>query len=196
MSPDPRLGRSREKVLAAAVEILQKSGGDGLTIEAVCACSGVAKSTIYRQFADSDEVHVAALESLEGPPPVPKTGDLRADLEWWMHAFAHNLRCGPLAPLILTALDAAERSEHMSELTSRVISQRRRVMIGRLRTAVAAGELPATTDVDFLATQLVAPLFYRRFFLRQPLTKPFVGKVLDSVLGPLLSAPLPARDAT
>ncbi|MBN2623081.1 MAG: helix-turn-helix transcriptional regulator, partial [Acidimicrobiales bacterium] len=48
---DPRIERSREQILAAAIDLLREVGYGGLTIEAVAARSGVAKSTIYRHWS-------------------------------------------------------------------------------------------------------------------------------------------------
>ena len=77
---DPRRARSRARVLEAAVAILGEDGQPGLTIEAVAARSGVAKTTIYRQFADRDELHVAAVHSVAPTMPMPTTDDLQADV--------------------------------------------------------------------------------------------------------------------
>ena len=68
---DPRVTKSRVRVLAAAVEILHAEGLAGLTIEAVAARSGVAKTTIYRQFTDREELHFAALQSVACSPELP-----------------------------------------------------------------------------------------------------------------------------
>ena len=50
MSTDPRVIASREKVLAATLELLSQSGLSGLSIDEVAKCSGVAKTTIYRHW--------------------------------------------------------------------------------------------------------------------------------------------------
>ena len=67
-------------VLAAAVELLRDEGAAGLTIEAVAERSGVAKTTIYRQFADREEMHLAAVQSVASQVVVPHSGDLLADV--------------------------------------------------------------------------------------------------------------------
>ena len=67
---DPRRAKSRARVLASAVELLREEGLSGLTIEAVAARSGVAKTTIYRQFADRDELHLSAVHSVGRQVPL------------------------------------------------------------------------------------------------------------------------------
>lgn len=60
----PKQQRSRERVeqiLAAAAEIVSSSGDEGLTIRAVAERTGMPVATIYRFFADRDEICAALL---------------------------------------------------------------------------------------------------------------------------------------
>lgn len=188
---DPRVVRSRQRVVEAAIELLRGGGAPALTIEAAAASSGVAKTTIYRHFANRDALHVAALEACEGAKSLDDTGDIHADIESWMQRFAVALRTADFASLLPTVIDAAERSPQMALLATAMTAQRRSVLVGRLREAISRGELLPGADADFLAGQLASPLFYRRFISRQPLPPRYVSQVVDAVLGALL-APLPA----
>jgi AcrR family transcriptional regulator len=185
---DPRVVRSRQRMIESAIELLREGGATALTIEAAAARSGVAKTTIYRHFADRDALHVAALEACEGAKGVDDTGDIYADIESWMQRFAVALYTADFASLLPTVIDAAERSPQMALLATEMTSQRRSVLVGRLRTAVRRGELAAGVDAEFLAGQLASPLFYRRFISRQPLPKRFVSRVVQAVLGPVLAS--------
>ena len=49
-----RTERVRGAVLAAAVDLLDQCGVHGLTVEAVAARSGVAKTTIYRHWRSEE----------------------------------------------------------------------------------------------------------------------------------------------
>src|SRR4051812_40091453 len=69
---DPRVRRSREKVLAAALELLGEGGYAAATVEAVSARSGVAKTTVYRQWPHRAALVVSALQTLGPPPPAPR----------------------------------------------------------------------------------------------------------------------------
>jgi hypothetical protein len=46
--------------------------------------------------------------------------------------------------------------------------------------------LAADADLDQLCSQLVGPLFYRRFISRQPTSPAFVHRLVRGVLTPLL----------
>ena len=53
---DPRVARSHAAVMAAARDLLVELGPDGLTVDAVVARSGVAKSTVYRHWNTRDDL--------------------------------------------------------------------------------------------------------------------------------------------
>ena len=52
-----------------------------------------------------------------------------------------------------------------------------------IRRGIDRGELPADTDVAALAAALIGPLFFRRWFAREPLTEGFVGEIVRIVVG-------------
>lgn len=184
---DPRRAKSRARVLVSAVELLRAEGLPGLTIEAVAARSGVAKSTIYRQFADREELHLAAVHSVGCQVPVPTSGDLVADVTAFCTSLNHKLRGSDFGALLPTALDGAERSESFAGMMHDVGAQRREALAQRLRLARRDGSLRADVDLDVLISQLVGPVFYRRFISRQPTGSAFIGRHVKAVLTSLLS---------
>lgn len=184
---DPRRAKSRARVLVSAVELLRAEGLPGLTIEAVAAHSGVAKSTIYRQFADREELHLAAVHSVGCQVPMPTSGDLLADVTAFCTSLNHMLRGSDFGALLPTALDGAERSESFAGMMHDVGTQRRQALAERLRRARRDGSLPADVDLDVLISQLVGPVFYRRFISRQPTGPGFVGRHVKAVLTSLLA---------
>lgn len=187
---DPRRARSRARVLETAVEILREEGQSGLTIEAVAARSGVAKTTIYRQFADRDDLHVSALQASAPDVPMPRTGNLRDDVTAFCSGLNDKLQHSDFGSLFATAIDGAERSESLAAILAGVGAERRRALADRLRAAVNAGELPADTDLEMLNSQLVGPLFFRRFISRQATSSEFVAEHVRS----LLSRPAPSPE--
>jgi AcrR family transcriptional regulator len=60
---DARVVRSRRAVLAAGAELLRSGGVDAVTVEAVTATSGVAKTTVYRHWPTRDHLLAAVVES-------------------------------------------------------------------------------------------------------------------------------------
>ena len=99
--PDPRVERSRQAILEATLQLLARDGDVGsLTVEAVAARSGVAKTTIYRHWPTKQALVVDAVRVVCFPEAAtPNTGDLRADL---VACFEGMVRAGPVSYTHLT----------------------------------------------------------------------------------------------
>src|SRR5690554_1819280 len=59
---DARVVRTRANVLRAATDLLVEGGPTAVTIDAIVARSGVARSTIYRHWDTRDDVLLAVIE--------------------------------------------------------------------------------------------------------------------------------------
>ena len=70
--PDPRIERSRQVILRAALAELGEAGYGAFTIESVAARAGVAKSTIYRHWPDKVTLIADAFETAHAHtvPPI------------------------------------------------------------------------------------------------------------------------------
>lgn len=180
--PDPRVLRSRAAVLSATVDLLFEHGVAGTTIEAVAARSGVAKTTIYRQWRDQPALVLDAFSSLLAPPVAPDTGVLRDDLLHLLTGLAHALRASPAAGLTPALVDAAERDPAYAELHRRESRARHAAVRAVLARGVERGELPHDVDLDLVVDLLAGPLFHRRWFSSQPLDARVAAAVVDAVL--------------
>src|SRR5262245_27283926 len=58
---DPRVERSRKAILETTRQLLAEGSARALTVEAVAARSGVAKTTIYRRWRDKWELALDAV---------------------------------------------------------------------------------------------------------------------------------------
>jgi AcrR family transcriptional regulator len=157
-------------------------GLGGLTIEGVAARSGVAKTTIYRHWSDRNELAFQSIESIMETPVFEQNGSLRADVVSALDHLVEGLREAPWAAVLPTMIDAAERDDDVLVLAREFAARRRTGLEQRLGAAVASGDLPGAADLDLLASQLVGPLFYRRFVSRQPISPGLVERHVDLVL--------------
>jgi AcrR family transcriptional regulator len=181
---DPRCVRSRQRVLDAALELLREGGVAALNYEALAARSGVAKTTIYRHFPDHEALHLAAIEHAAPHLEMRETGDVVADLTTYLVLLNDELLRGRFGAVIPSVVDVAERSERMAATGKATAAQRRSTMVERLQRAQADGQLSADVDAELLCAALVGPLFYRRFFSRQPTSATFIAALTRAVLGP------------
>jgi AcrR family transcriptional regulator len=168
MGTDPRIVRSRAAVIAAAQELLVGGGIESVNIEAVAARSGVAKTTIYRQWEDRNHLLLDVLGESAVDFVVQCTDDLRADLIDALTSLAYHLDDPKGSAMIPALIEAAERDESFRDVSRPFTEARRKPIIVRLRRAVRDGQLPKGTDVELICSALAGPLFYRRLLTRQP----------------------------
>jgi AcrR family transcriptional regulator len=180
--PDPRVLRSRHAALTAARELVAEHGFRGVTIEAVAARSGIAKTTIYRQWRSSNDLLVDAFESGKCDVLFPDTGDLRSDLTVGLLALAETLGGNDGGRLLPAMLEAAERDPEFAQLSKSFIEARRKPLRDRITRAVRRGELPADSDVETLTAMLAGPLFYRRLLTHQGLGRAFIERMTHIVI--------------
>lgn len=182
---DPRIERSRMCVLVATADLLREVGYGQLTIEAVAARSGVAKSTIYRHYGSKAELvsdaftRVHASGGTDTPPPGPVRGRVAAILTDLACAVDEPQRLACLMPALI---DAAERSDEMAELAHRMADESAQPLRAVLDQAVESGELPPHTDTGVLADALVAPIVMARLFHRPPVAVADIPALVDQIL--------------
>lgn len=181
---DPRIERSRETVLAATLDLLGEVGYGHLTIEAVAARSGVAKSTIYRHWSGKAELVTEAFTEMkragyEPPPPGPMRERVIAHLQELAHGVTDpNWRVACLPALI----DAAARDAEMAALCGQLAEMGLGRLVSLLDEGLAAGELPAETDTTLLADALTGPVLMRALFHRPAVDPDDVPALVDQLL--------------
>jgi AcrR family transcriptional regulator len=62
VAAEDRLHARRERLVAAALELLGREDGEALTVRGVCAQAGLTPRYFYESFADADELVVAAFD--------------------------------------------------------------------------------------------------------------------------------------
>lgn len=86
----PRSEEAREKMVAAAAEVLLERGVGGFTVDEVAKRSGVAKTTIYRHYPEPHDLIVSAVDSTVTSAELPDTGSLRGDLAEFLRRILPN----------------------------------------------------------------------------------------------------------
>lgn len=178
---DERVDKSKKAVLATTHELLQKLGLSGVTVDEVSRRSGVAKTTIYRHWPSRESLLLDACSQLSSRPPVPNTGGVRTDLEALACGVAARLHL-PWATVMPSIIDAAERDNELAELQSQIHTQMRGAFVTVIERSQKLGELDRSLDARELVASILGPLFYRRFFSREPLNDAFAKKVVARAL--------------
>ena len=183
---DPRAARSKQAILDATRELLAESGDVGsLTVEAVAARSGVAKTTIYRRWRDKWELALDAvmIDMLPGFAAPVDVGDTRKELVTFVDAARKNLSTLPSAPAMQgLASQIATEPELGRVYREQVVEPRREQLRPVVERGIARGDLRPDTDVRLVHELLVGPIFYRLLFSGGPIDRKLSVRIVDAVL--------------
>lgn len=180
---DDRVRRSKETVLTATLELLTESGLGGVSVDEVCRRSGVAKTTIYRHWPTRSDLVMDACSRISTEQEVPDTGSFEGDVTALLTTFANLLRTARWSSVVPSIIDAAERDPQLAKVHSKIQTGHSAPFHEIISRAVRNGELPESTDPSAMTAALLGPLFYRRWFSREPLDNAFVQVVVQNVIG-------------
>jgi AcrR family transcriptional regulator len=179
---DKRVRRSRAAVLGVTAELLFERGFGGATVDEISRRSGVAKTTIYRHWPTRTDLLRDACSTLSTPLDTPDTGSVEADLAALMTNLAYLLRSAKWTSVLPSIIDAAERDPDIAKMYSKLQQIYSAPFAAVIQRALQKGELPTNTDAAMLIAALTGPLFYRRWFSREPLTDDFAVQIVLRVL--------------
>ena len=182
IAPRWRSRRAESAILEATVALLGEVGFSGLTIDGIAARAGVGKATIYRHWSSKAEVAVEAFKSFVPPLEDPDTGSFANDVRAVLNQIVDGLRNSPLAGILPSLVEAAERDPELERLFKEFGLTRRAVLRGVFARAARRGELRDDLDIDVAIDVLVGPIFTRRLITRGPVTRKHATAVLDLVL--------------
>lgn len=172
---DPRVVRSRAAVMEAATELLLVEGLNAVTVDAVLARSGVARSTLYRHWAGRTELLVDVFRDLVPEVgAVPAPGPFRDRLVTAALDAARELRASGAAPTIVNLLHAAHFDRDLSRFCERFTSDKRAPVLRVVADARAAGQLRDDVSDDDAVSLLMGPLFMRVVMTGEPVDDPWV----------------------
>lgn len=192
-------GRARgapitEAVLASTLAELATSGLEGLSVERIARQAEVNKTSIYRRWPTREALVAAALEGVlhSMSSRVPDTGSLRGDLLGLLEPIVDFLGQATGRAVVRAALAESSESSVASLAAGRLSKQASDPMHALITRARARGEWRPGTSGEQLVFTLVGAVIHRAMLEHGPLTKRWLGSVVDLVLfGVLPRAPGP-----
>ena len=178
----PQVRRTREAVLKATHGLMFEGGIGGVTIDEVSRRSGVAKTTIYRHWPSRSALLLTACSQLGPRPQAPDTGRLKRDLTVLAERLAEQLATAKWPAILPSIADAAERNPDIAKLHAQLKAGFAAPYSEVVAGAKRRGEAPARTDAALVTASIIGPLFYRRWFSREPIDARFVREVVASAL--------------
>jgi AcrR family transcriptional regulator len=158
---DPRVAKTHAAVMQAATDLLVEGGPQALTVDAVVARSGVAKTTVYRHWDTRDRLVMDVISdcapNLHELDPDLSVPDALRQLARQMVALIGEPRWRRPAPA--TVLLKAEL-EGMADLDQAMKAEQTRVVGDLFRRGVGEGVLRADVldDLDRSITLLAGPI--------------------------------------
>lgn len=180
-----RVERSRHTVLSAAFELLSEGGVASFSVDEVARRSGVAKTTIYRHWPTREALVIDACSRMIAEQETPDTGSLEGDVTAILMEIAHLLPTANWSFVLPSIVDTAERNPEFAEIHSRIQRGHAAPLREVLQRAVDRGELPVRADASTIVAALLGPLFYRRWFSREPIDDAFVKTIIKLALASL-----------
>jgi len=156
---DPRVERSRAKLLAAAMDLLVEAGPQALTVDNVAERSGVAKSTLYRHWPSRTALMIDVLRSnMPSTPELDPAIGFERCLREYMRELGDSF-ADPEWARVLPALFALKQQlPEIDDLTESDRDDKVALLTALLDQGVAEGLIPPGLDPHAVATALVGPM--------------------------------------
>jgi AcrR family transcriptional regulator len=191
---DPRVLVSRERVLTTTLDLLTEAGLDELTIDDISRRSGVAKTTIYRHWRNRSALVIDACSRMtDSDEAPPETGSLEGDIRVILTNIAELLGTARWSSIVPSIVDVAEHDPAFADIHSRIQRGHAAPLRSALDRAARRGEISSTADRSAMTAALLGPLFYRRWFSREPIDAKFLDMIIRGALADLhQDAPRPS----
>ena len=179
--PTPGPGRPRREatdrsINEAALSLLRERGPAAVTVEAVAAESGVAKTTIYRRYADREAVLRAALGAAIGTPGEPPGTTPHERIKWALEQawrqMAEVLGRGGLSAILQDA------DPRFTDLFRSALSPYSDALVELMRSDMAAGKLRPDLQPDIVVSLLIGA-YLGELVRRGRVDSGFSERVLD-----------------
>ena len=178
----PRSVHADQAIIDAIVDLLVDRGYREVTIEAVAARAGVAKTTIYRRWPSKAEMVVEAISAckedcLEAEPCSGKT------VACSLVGMLSRLSCSRVARILTgLAVEMAHNEELAVAVREGLLKPNREVVLATLRRGIDTGELRSDANLDVVADLLVGPMFFRILVSGAEVTPELASETVDLVL--------------
>ncbi len=173
---------ARTKMISAAQQIITECGIGACTIDEVARQSGVAKSTIYRHFANADELAVAAIDELIEVVATPDHGALRDDLREIVMAFRGVVRHDTFRQLFASMLSRAVDDPEFAEVYHHAQAMRHTPLRIAIQRGMARGEVDPGLDLELAMYFVQGPFVAKRFVELADLTDDEIEFFLDLIV--------------
>ncbi|MER8045767.1 TetR/AcrR family transcriptional regulator [Streptomyces sp. NPDC094032] len=192
----PRSAEADTAILEATRAALVELGWSKLTMGDVASRAGVAKTTLYRRWANKNELVVDAVAVLFDELDLPDRGSLQADIADVVLQFAELLGRPETKTALMAVVAESTRDEPLRErIRASIVDRQKRLVLEGRQRAQERGELPGERDpltveaIDDLIFDVVAgAVVHRALVSAEPVDEAWVRRLTTLLLGGLAAA--------
>lgn len=171
------------RISAATLDLLRERGPRAVTVEAVAATSGVAKTTIYRRFSDRGAMLRSALAPLAALDQVAPDGPIVDRIRWVvthsLDTIDDGIGFGGIAALLI------DDDPEFTNLFREMLAQQRVHLNEVIRVGIADGQVRPGIDPDIFLDAVVGTYIAERARTGRRLTG-IADRTLDLLLPAIL----------
>jgi AcrR family transcriptional regulator len=178
----PRDTTADERILRATFDQLVRVGYGALSIEAVSAEAGVAKTTIYRRYPTKRDLVVAALgEEVPFPPP-PSDLPARETLDWFVRQAIRMLIESGAVRILASLLVEEQREPGVLEVfRERILDPRRMLVVDMLERGIERGEIRRDIDPLVVTEMIAGAIFGHHMILGMTATDDWIESLVEHI---------------
>jgi AcrR family transcriptional regulator len=180
----PRSESIDAAIMDATIEELICRGFIAASMESIATRAGVAKTTLYRRWANTSDLAVAAIRTLEEATysPVPD-GPVREQILWIIETMRLKWDVPRYAAVMRrVAADGSLQPETYKDARDRLIGPHIARLNAVLARGVDEGVIRPDVDLEWVRQLLISPVMAAALTLRDRVTKAQAEFIVDSVL--------------
>jgi AcrR family transcriptional regulator len=178
----PRDRGADDRILLAAFEQLVRVGYGGLSMEAVAAEAGVAKTTVYRRYPTKRDLVVAALGEETPFPAIPTDLHAHEALARFIRQAIHMLIDSGAARILGSLLVEEQREPGLLDVfRQRILGPRREMVLAMLQRGIERGEIRPDIDPLVVTEMVAGAVFGHHVILGLSTTDEWVDSLVDHI---------------
>ena len=177
----PKNEKARQAILDTAYTMVMSGGVGSLTMEKVAKIAHVGKPRIYREWANTSELAMAAImsqseEAIKAPDVTGRKGLIR-HLEDVIQAFSNTRG----RQIMLVLASTKEENELTSAFRTQVILGSRGIGKTLLQDEIQEGHVKEGIDIERTLDFLYAPIFFQLLTNHQPISPSLAHDTVEIV---------------
>lgn len=174
--------------------MLVESGYAGLSIEAVAAAAGVAKTTLYRRYPAKRDLVIAALENATSFVPAIEAADTRTALAAFVRqAIAAMVETGAIRVLGSLLVEEAREPDLLEVFRRRLLDPRRAMFETILDRGVERGDVRPDVNPLIVTEMIAGAIFGHHAILGRRSDEAWIQDLVDHVWAAIAVAPAGPR---